>query len=421
MNIWYFHHYGTPYEIPGMHRPFEFSGEFNKKGNKTAVFASSYLHYGGWNMINDKTKILKTEYDGVDTVFIKTCGYENKLKRVMNMVQYWRKLFGVSKWFAKKYWKPDIIIASSPHPLTMLAGIKIAKKLKVPCVCEVRDFWPEVFFYGNLIKEKGLIGRILLWGERRIYEKADRLLFLKEGDHTYITERKWDIDNGGKVDMSKCSYVNNGVDIELFDKRILESDYEDEDLNSGKFNVVYCGTIRPVNNIGMLLDVAKLVPDVNFLIYGTGNCVDDLKARIQNEKIKNVTLKGYVDNKYVPAVLSKSSLNILNYSGTAYNWSRGNSSNKLFEYLASGKPVLSTVKMGYDIIEKYSCGYSVEECTPENIADAIKRIKTLPEADYKQMCENARIAAADFDIPILANEYMKILEDTKNNYRGEKK
>ena len=299
--------------------------------------------------------------------------------------------------------------------------MKIAKKLKVPCVCEVRDFWPEVFFYGNLIKEKGLIGRILLWGERRIYEKADRLLFLKEGDHTYITERKWDIDNGGKVDMSKCSYVNNGVDIELFDKRILESDYEDEDLNSGKFNVVYCGTIRPVNNIGMLLDVAKLVPDVNFLIYGTGNCVDDLKARIQNEKIKNVTLKGYVDNKYVPAVLSKSSLNILNYSGTAYNWSRGNSSNKLFEYLASGKPVLSTVKMGYDIIEKYSCGYSVEECTPENIADAIKRIKTLPEADYKQMCENARIAAADFDIPILANEYIKILEDTKNNYRGEKK
>lgn len=421
MNIWYFHHYGTPYEIPGMHRPFEFSGEFNKKGNKTAVFASSYLHYGGWNMINDKTKILKTEYDGVDTVFIKTCGYENKLKRVMNMVQYWRKLFGVSKWFAKNYWKPDIIIASSPHPLTMLAGIKIAKKLKVPCVCEVRDFWPEVFFYGNLIKEKGLIGRILLWGERRIYEKADRLLFLKEGDHTYITERKWDIDNGGKVDMSKCSYVNNGVDIELFDKRILESDYEDEDLNSGKFNVVYCGTIRPVNNIGMLLDVAKLIPDVNFLIYGTGNCVDDLKVRIQNEKIKNVMLKGYVDNKYVPAVLSKSSLNILNYSGTAYNWSRGNSSNKLFEYLASGKPVLSTVKMGYDIIEKYSCGYSVEECTAENIADAIKRIKELPEAEYELMCKNARIAAGNFDIRILANEYMKVLEDTKNNYRGEKK
>ena len=28
----------------------------------------------------------------------------------------------------------------------------------------------------------------------------------------------------------------------------------DEDLNSGKFNVVYTGAIRPVNNVGNILD-----------------------------------------------------------------------------------------------------------------------------------------------------------------------
>ena len=50
--------------------------------------------------------------------------------------------------------KPDIIIASSVHPLTMVAGIKIARKLKIPCICEIRDLWPEAIFSFGKLKEK---------------------------------------------------------------------------------------------------------------------------------------------------------------------------------------------------------------------------------------------------------------------------
>ena len=35
MNIWYLHHYATPYEIPGLHRPFEFGEYFNNQGGNT--------------------------------------------------------------------------------------------------------------------------------------------------------------------------------------------------------------------------------------------------------------------------------------------------------------------------------------------------------------------------------------------------
>ena len=79
----------------------------------------------------------------------------------------------------------------------MLAGLKIARKYKIPCICEIRDFWPEVFFFGGKLKEKSLLGRLLLAGERYIYTKADALTFFKEGDHTYIQEKKWDIEHGG--------------------------------------------------------------------------------------------------------------------------------------------------------------------------------------------------------------------------------
>ena len=147
-----------------------------------------------------------------------------------------------------------------------------------------------------------------------------------------------------------------------------------------------------------------------FLIFGTGNCVNDLKKRIEDEGINNVKLKGYVDNKYIPSILSNSSLNLLNYSGTAYNWTRGNSSNKLFDYLASGKPILSTVKMGYDIIERYQCGSSVENTTPKEIAAEICKIAELSQEDYLNMCKNARTAADDFDIPKLADKYLAEIE-----------
>ena len=121
-------------------------------------------------------------------------------------------------------------------------------------------------------------------------------------------------------------------------------------------------------------------------------------------------MKGYVDNKYVSSILHRSSLNLLNYSGQKYNWSRGNSSNKLFEYLASGKPVLSTVKMGYDILERYECGLSANETTPEEIALKISKIMALGENDYQVMAANARKAAEDFDIPKLADKYLSEID-----------
>ncbi len=421
MNIWYMHHYATPYSIPGLHRPFEFGKYFIEKGNEMTVFSSSYLHYDDKNMIEDKSKYIVENYDGVNTVFVKTCGYSNSgMKRVVNMAEFYFGVIKSAKAYAKTNGKPDVIVASSPHPFTMMAGIKLAKKYKVPCICEVRDFWPEVFFFGGRLKETSLVGKILLRGERWIYEKCNSLVFLKEGDYTYISEHKWDIDNGGKIPLTKCNYINNGVDIETFDAQLAEQKDAENEFE-GKFIVTYCGTIRPVNNVEMLLDVAKLLDDDTvILIYGAGSCVEDIKKRIDDENITNVKLMGYVDSKYVPGILNKSSVNILNYTAKNYNWSRGNSSNKLFEYLASAKPVISNVKMGYDILEKYNCGLSVAECTAQNVADAIKQVKNMSLEEYNTLCANARRAAEDFDIPKLAADYMKVIENTKEIYKKEK-
>jgi len=413
-NIWVFHHYATPPTMNGFTRPYNFGVNLSKVGYKMKVFAASYLHFSDINLINNNELYITNNETEIPFVFVKTPSSSgNGVGRILNMISYYKNLFKVTKEFFKKGEKPDLIIASSPHPLAMVAGIKIAKKLGVPCISEIRDFWPEVFFMGGKLKEDSIIGRLLVKGERWIYKKSDALIFLKEGDYTYITDKKWDISQGGDIDLEKCHYINNGVNIDDFNQQIVDDRLEDDDLNNGKFNVVYAGAIRPVNNVGNILDAAKLVKDneeIQFLIYGDGNQLESLKKRVIDEKITNIKMKGYVDKKYMPYVLSKSSVNILNYSQSKYNWSRGNSSNKLFEYMASGKPIISTVKMGYSLIEKYDCGVSLEEDTPEALAKAVLKIYNMSNDRYNKISENAKMGAIDFDYEELTKKLISVME-----------
>ncbi len=193
---------------------------------------------------------------------------------------------------------------------------------------------------------------------------------------------------------------------------VREDVLADPDLEDQSFRVVYTGTIRPVNNVGNLLDAAKLLreqKDIRFLIYGGGSELERMQRRVEDEKIGNVVLKGFVEKKYIPYILSRSSVNILNYSQSQYNWSRGNSSNKLFEYMASGKPIISTVKMGYCILDRYQCGLSLEECTPKALAREIRRIHDMPEESSSRMARNAREGAKDFDFSVLTERLYQVI------------
>lgn len=213
--------------------------------------------------------------------------------------------------------------------------------------------------------------------------------------------------------FKKCFYINNGIDIEVFNQNIKKYIVDDEELNSDKFNVVYAGSIRPVNDVGKILLSAKLLKnqsDIQFLIYGDGNQKTILEQQIIDEGLTNVKLKGYINKRYIPYILSKANVNLLNYSQTQYNWARGNSSNKLFEYMASGKPIISTVKMGYSIIERYQCGIELEKGTPQELADTILKFKNMNKNEYNMIGQNAKKGAENFDFKELTKKLIDIIE-----------
>lgn len=418
MKIWLMNHYASNMYRDKAGRHYWFAQQLMKQGYGVTVFCSTTLVNGEELLNTGKDKLAVKNADDIPFVFVKTVPAQgNGIKRVENMGLFYKNLFPATKSYAMKYGKPDVIVASSVHPLTMVAGIQIAKKMKIPCICEIRDLWPEAIFSFGKTTEKSLLGRILIKGEHWIYKRADALIFTKEGDTDYLKERRWTIDQGGDIDLRKCHYINNGVDIAACEERSQIMQLDDSELNDEtKFNVTYVGTIRPVNNVGNLLDTAKILKakgnyeDVQFLIYGDGGQLPELQERAKNEHIDNVQLKGFVNRQYVPYILSRSSINILNYAQNQYNWTRGNSSNKLFEYMASGKPIISTVHMGYSIIKRYNCGVEIDEDTPEALAKEIMRFHDMQDEKRDDIGKNAKIGAMDFDFSALTKKLINVIE-----------
>ena len=412
--FWIFNHYATTPLTGPLLRHYYFAEYLKERNIETTVFAANELHQTGGCVDTHGKPYLRTEEEGVPFVFVKTSKYEgNGISRVKNMVSFFLGLLKISKGYAKQYGKPDVIMGSSAHPLTSIAGILVARRFRVPAIVEVRDLWPEAIFSFGKVKMNSLVGRLLSAGEKWMYVHADAIVFTKEGDVDHIKEMGWDKDHGGKIDLAKCHYINNGVNLKDYYTSIEKDILKDPDLEDDSFKVVYTGTVRPVNNVGNLLDTAKLLKDkkdIKFLIFGGGSELEKLEKRVQDEHINNVIFKGFVEKKYIPYILSRSSVNVLNYSQANYNWSRGNSSNKLFEYMASGKPIISTVKMGYCILDKYQCGLSLEECTAKALAEQILKIHDMPEEVYAQMAENAKNGAKDFDFPVLTEKLYQVIK-----------
>lgn len=408
--IWIWNHYATNMYFDKAGRHYSLSKYLLRQGYDPTIFCASTNHFSGEeiDLIRQSYRIENTE--GIKFIFLKTAAYSsNGISRVINVVNFFTGLLKEYKKIASETGKPDLILASSVHPLTLVAGILTAKKLKVPCVCEVRDLWPESLVAYGYLNRNAIITKLLYGGEKWIYKRADAVVMTWEGGKKYIQNMSWE----NVVGLDKIHYISNGVDLETFDNNCLEEIYRDTDLEDHNFiNIVYTGSIRKVNNIGVLLDAAQIlklkgISNIRFLIYGSGNELEILKKRSIEEGIDNVIFKGRVDKKYVPSVLSQADVNILHNASTSLD-QYGQSQNKLFEYLAAGRCIIQTYTTDYSVIDRTMSGVSVFQQTPELIADEI--IKLCGEGLDETYGQNARKAAETFSYDVLSQKLIQLIE-----------
>ena len=73
-----------------------------------------------------------------------------------------------------------------------------------------------------------------------------------------------------------------------------------------KFRVMYCGSIRTANDIGMVVTCARhlngdgFADKIRFIIYGDGPDRPILEKRCKEEGITNVIFKGSIEKNIYP-------------------------------------------------------------------------------------------------------------------------
>ncbi len=413
--VWIWNHYATSMYKDRAGRHYSFAENLLKRGYNPIIFCASTNHFSNENIEIMNKKYRVDTIDEITFVIVKTPDYVgNAKKRLYNMLTFYKNLFPVAKEYAQINGKPDLILASSVHPLTLIAGIQMAKKFKVPCICEVRDLWPEsIVAYGGL-KRTSFIAKILYRGERWIYERADKLIFTMEGGSDYIIAHGWNKQKGGPIDLSKVHHINNGVDLDAFKENEKVYKFEDFDLDNEKtFKVIYTGSIRLVNNVKTIVNAAEVVKNespnaIIFLIYGDGSDRKNLEDFCKENNIDNVVFKGYVNKNRIPYVLSKSNLNIIHFEDNQIK-KYGASLNKMFEYFASGKPTVSDCEFGYDLIKRYNCGMVIDHADPQQLAKTIIEFSNMPKNQYEQYCKNAITAANDYDYQRLTEKLIELI------------
>ena len=404
MRIWLINHYAVPPRYYPLARQNYFAKYLMRAGHEVTIFAASTVHNSDLNLIEDDTPYREDVVDGVHYVLIRCKSYHgNGVSRILNMLEFARKLPSV----CDKYPRPDAIVATSMPPMSCAAGIKLARKYGCRGIAEIADLWPESIVAYGIAGPRNPAVLYLRRLEKWIYTKSDAVVFTMEGAYDYIKEQHWE----SAVPRSKVHYINNGVDLELFDYNREHFKAEDKDLEDPEtFKVVYTGSIRRVNGLGLLLDTAKEVknPRVRFLIWGDGDERAALEQRVRDEYIDNVIFKGRVEKKFVPSIVSRADVNIAHCVSAPVD-RYGISFNKMFEYFAAGKIVLSDFPTEYNPALQCGAGITVNDVSPANIAAAVDKLAALPEEERRRFEENSRAAAHKYDFKNLTNELLELI------------
>lgn len=405
--IWIVNEYNGPSGIRT--RQTVLSQRLEERGYIVFIICGSSDNKGGKNRIEGNRAFEYVESDGAKFYVIKTSNYRRSYGRVVVALQFQDRIWRLRD----KMPKPDIIVSDFAG-LFGNVFLRWKKKYKTKIIYDILDLWPEGFVAMGYMKADSLIAKILYDMEHKSYREADGIIFSMQGGRDYIIDKGWSKEFGGDVDTSNIGYLNNGIDLETVDSQKLKFALNDPDLDSGKFKIIYLGSVSVMNGLDALVETARIlqargITNIVILIYGYGNQEEKLKQMVADYGLTNIKFKGRLDKRYAMNVLSRGNLNIFTFRDS-YLWKYGISPNKLFMYFASGRPILSMIRPAYDLVEEKKAGISVNN-KPEIVADTIIQFSQMDKLEYEKYCQNARKTAKEYDYKNLVNVLIDKIEE----------
>lgn len=373
----------TP-EDNGSDRHYFFAKELVKRGNKVKVITSN-IDYKKASKRFDTRKPISQRYSGVDVLYAPVFSMfrGSYFKRVIFYISFIISSFIELMRSSKS---SDLIYGvSTPLTVPFVCAI-VAKFRRVPFIFEVSDVWPDAAVHSGVLTNKIVIA-IARKIELFCYKHAEHIVCLTEGIEKNII---------GKGDFaSKTTLVTNGVDLELFKtvESVKTSSIKSSLGLNNKFVAMYLGAHGKYNALETLVESARNLRDdknIIFVFIGDGEEKAKLEMMVSEDKLNNVLFLGSVKRTKAVEILSVADCFLLpNLVGDFF---KGNLPNKLFDYLASARPIIVSghVESGV-LVEKINAGFVLDAEDSMQLSNSIKTVYSMSAAERHKLGENGNI------------------------------
>lgn len=280
--------------------------------------------------------------------------------------------------------KPDVIIASMEPLEVSKAAVVYAKENNVPCIVDVRDLWPEIYY--------DVIPKQLHWA-LDFYVKScakslhytmgncDSIVGLSNGFLEYgLKYAKREATENDAV--YPIAYPNN--DYSAYKKKLQEY-WGNCGIKETDFLVVFLGNFGDQFKFDEIIEAAKYfenVQNIKFVLCGNGKHEEEIKKAVGS----NVIIPGWIEKEQIFSLMANASIGIAPYINSM-NY-RLNTPNKFGEYLSASLPIAVSVPGEMEeLLNQYECGRAYR-----NAQELIELIKMYYHNDelLEQHSSNAR-------------------------------
>jgi glycosyltransferase involved in cell wall biosynthesis len=274
--------------------------------------------------------------------------------------------------------KPDIVVGSSLTLLTAFVAERLARRMRVPFVLEIRDLWPQTLIdMGMNPHHPAVVGFGII--ERYLYRNADKIVTLLPNAAEYMVPR------GARA--KDITWIPNGVDMELMPFPCVPTPHD-------VFTVMYAGSHGLSDELDSVLDAANILNKeapgrfcFRFVGDGPNKCV--LQRRVVNENIANVVFNDPVPRREVFSKLQDADAFIITAKKTdLYRY--GISPNKLHEYMAAARPTIFAGNSHNNPIAEAEAGITIAPEDSRALAVAVETLAALPSDERWKMGLRAR-------------------------------
>ncbi len=242
------------------------------------------------------------DIDGVRYVWLQVPTYAgNGFRRAANILSFVAQLYRYQRRIAAKF-RPDVVIASSTHPLDIFPASRIARRCQARLVFEVHDLWPL-----SPMELSGLpwwhpFIVLLQRGEDYACRNSDRVVSILPLAQEHLCTRG--------MAMEKYSHVPNGIDVSAWDcGRIPLPELHRETIanhrGKGHFLVGYAGGFGSANALDTLVAASECLQSepVMLVLVGQGPHQKKLEDLIAIRQLANIMLLPPLPKESVPTFL----------------------------------------------------------------------------------------------------------------------